>query len=103
MKLLRLTSLSRHHENLCNKVFWYSKWHKHPYHKHIHWFTFFVVVLFTGMTVYNSYIFKTCLIQADKDGGKMAMNADKEEKAEKQEKDKGEEKDKEEKKMKKKS
>lgn len=92
MRLKRFISLSKHHDNLCNKVGWYSKWHRHPHHKHVHWLTFFAVVLFTGMIVYNSYVFNLCLIQADKGkdsadaealadkNEKMAMNADKEEK-----------------------
>jgi len=104
MKLKRFISLSKHHDNLCNKVGWYSKWHRHPYHKHVHWLTFFAIVLFTGMIAYNSYVFNLCLIQADKGkdsadaealadkNEKMAMNADKEEKDKEEEKGSKEEK-----------
>jgi hypothetical protein len=77
MKLLRLISLSRHHANLCDKVSWYSKWHKHPYHKHVHWLTFSVFVLISGIIVYNSYVLKPSFIQADKDNGKITKNIDK--------------------------
>lgn len=64
MKLIKLISLSKHHEDLCNKIGWYSRWHKHPRHQHAHWLTFFVFVLFSFIIVYNSYVVQ---IQAGKD------------------------------------
>lgn len=64
MNLIKLISLSKHHTNLCNKFEWYSEWHKHPYHKHIHYITFSIFVLATVIIVYNSYFFKPGFIQA---------------------------------------
>ena len=91
MKLIKLISLSRHHANLCDKVGWYSKWHEHPYHKHVHWLTFSIFVLISGIVVYNSYVLKPGLIRADKHDEKMVIElADKEEKAEKQKEEKQE-------------
>ena len=66
MKLMNFISLSKHHTNLCNKLEWYSKWHKHPYHKHIHYFTFSLFVIFSVITFYNSHILKINFIQAEK-------------------------------------
>ena len=80
MKLIKLISLSRHHANLCDKVGWYSKWHEHPYHKHVHWLTFSIFVLISGIVVYNSYVLKPGFIRADKNDEKMVIELADEEK-----------------------
>ncbi|MFA6524617.1 MAG: hypothetical protein WC264_03930 [Candidatus Paceibacterota bacterium] len=98
MELKKLISLSKHHENLCNKIEWYSKWHKHPYHKHAHYFAFSFFVLFSIIIVYNSYIFKPDFIQADdkKDANIDNVDISAEEKDKKQNEEIKEKKDKEE-------
>ena len=80
MKLIKLISLSRHHANLCDKVGWYSKWHEHPYHKHVHWLTFSIFVLISGIVVYNSYVLKPGFVRADKHDEKIVAELADEEK-----------------------
>ncbi len=49
------TTLSWHHILERNHE-WYASWHRHAYHKHIHFGVFFVVLIFSFSTAYGSYL-----------------------------------------------
>ena len=70
-KLRKENFTTMKHQRLMEKDGWYSAWHKNPYHKHLHWFLFFAVLVFFA-TTFNNVFLQT--IHADQSASEPIIN-----------------------------